>query len=85
MSASPVVLADGHHRYSVARRYRDEERAAHDGVSGAYDLVMALVVELEEEGLRVGPIHRALSGSTGPGGSARGRQGIVRGRRRRAQ
>lgn len=62
VSASPVVLADGHHRYSVARRYRDEERAAHDGIAGGYDLVMALVVELEEEGLRVGPIHRALTG-----------------------
>jgi uncharacterized protein (DUF1015 family) len=65
VSASPVVLADGHHRYSVARRYRDEERAAHDGVSGSYDLVMALIVELEGGGLRVGPIHRALSGVPG--------------------
>jgi uncharacterized protein (DUF1015 family) len=65
VSASPVVLADGHHRYSVARRYRDEERAAHDGVAGSYDLVMALVVELEGGGLRVGPIHRALSGVPG--------------------
>jgi uncharacterized protein (DUF1015 family) len=65
VSATPVVLADGHHRYSVARRYRDEERAAHDGIAGSYDLVMALVVELEEGGLRVGPIHRALTGTPG--------------------
>ena len=65
VSASPVVLADGHHRYSVARRYRDEERAAHDGIAGGYDLVMAFVVELEGGGLRVGPIHRALSGTPG--------------------
>ncbi len=47
VSASPVVLADGHHRYSVARRYRDEQTAAHDGVNGPYDFVMALIVELE--------------------------------------
>lgn len=65
VSSNPVVLADGHHRYSVARRYRDEEREQHDGLGGAYDLVMALVVELEGGGLAVGPIHRALSGTGG--------------------
>jgi uncharacterized protein (DUF1015 family) len=62
VSANPVVLADGHHRYSVARRYRDEQRASRDGIAGPYDLVMSLVVELEEGGLDVGPIHRALVG-----------------------
>ncbi len=65
ISANPVVLADGHHRYSVARRYRDEQRAAHDGLAGDYDFVMTFVVELEERGLRVGPIHRALTGIPG--------------------
>jgi uncharacterized protein (DUF1015 family) len=65
VSASPVVLADGHHRYRTALKYRDEQRNAHDGVGGPYDLVMALVVELEEGGLEVGPIHRALSGTPG--------------------
>jgi uncharacterized protein (DUF1015 family) len=59
------VLADGHHRYRTALKYRDEQRNAHDGVGGPYDLVMALVVELEEGGLEVGPIHRALSGTPG--------------------
>jgi uncharacterized protein (DUF1015 family) len=65
VSASPVVLADGHHRYRTALKYRDEQRDSHDGVGGAYDLVMALIVELEEGGLEVGPIHRALSGTRG--------------------
>lgn len=65
VSASQVVLADGHHRYRTALKYRDEQRDAHDGVGGPYDLVMALVVELEEGGLEVGPIHRALSGTPG--------------------
>jgi uncharacterized protein (DUF1015 family) len=63
VSASPVVLADGHHRYSVARRYRDEQTVAHDGLAGPYDFVMALIVELEEGGLDVGPIHRVLRGA----------------------
>jgi uncharacterized protein (DUF1015 family) len=66
VEASPVVIADGHHRYETARTYR---RALVEGGSlpagGAPlgpDLVMALVVELTEEQLEVGPIHRGLSG-----------------------
>ncbi len=57
VAASPVVLADGHHRFETARTYR--ERRSDD--PGA-DLVMALIVELSPEQLEVGPIHRALSG-----------------------
>ena len=58
---APVVVADGHHRYEVARTYRDEVRAA-GGNGGPHDAVMALVVELTEEQLTVGPIHRTLAG-----------------------
>ncbi len=54
---SGVVLADGHHRYETARTYRQ----GRPGDTGA-DEVMALLVELSEEQLDVGPIHRALSG-----------------------
>lgn len=65
VGASPVVIADGHHRYETARTYRQElaglPSSAGDGHPGA-DLVMALVVELSEDQLDVGPIHRVLSG-----------------------
>ena len=54
---SGVVLADGHHRYETARAYRQ----GRPGDTGA-DEVMALVVELSEDQLEVGAIHRALSG-----------------------
>ncbi len=60
VARSPVVIADGHHRYETARAYY----AAGSG-SGSHtgaDLVMALVVELAADQLEVGPIHRALSG-----------------------
>jgi uncharacterized protein (DUF1015 family) len=57
VGASPVVVADGHHRYETARTYR----AGRPGDASA-DLVMALIVELSEDQLDVGPIHRALSG-----------------------
>jgi uncharacterized protein (DUF1015 family) len=66
VAAAPVVIADGHHRYETARAYH---RALVEGASGSPadqalgpDLVMAFIVELTEEQLAVGPIHRALSG-----------------------
>jgi uncharacterized protein (DUF1015 family) len=62
VAASPVVIADGHHRYETARTYRDEARAGNGGRPGDYDAVMALVVELTEEQLHVRAIHRLLEG-----------------------
>ncbi len=62
VGANPVVIADGHHRYETALAYRAERRAARGGSGGDYDLVMALVVELSEDQLRVGPIHRTVHG-----------------------
>jgi uncharacterized protein (DUF1015 family) len=62
VATAPVVLADGHHRYETARAYQAECRAANGDRPGPYDLVMALVVELAEEQLHVGAIHRTVSG-----------------------
>jgi uncharacterized protein (DUF1015 family) len=62
VGASPVLLADGHHRYETALTYREERRAANGGAQGDYDLVLALVVELTEDQLTIGPIHRMLTG-----------------------
>jgi uncharacterized protein (DUF1015 family) len=60
VGASPVVIADGHHRYETALAYQAERRAARDGARGDYDFVMALVVELAPGELTVGPIHRTI-------------------------
>ncbi|MGO8870601.1 MAG: DUF1015 family protein [Acidimicrobiales bacterium] len=60
IESSPVVLADGHHRYETARSYRAE--LAGTGAGAGADLVMAFIVELVEHQLDVGPIHRGLSG-----------------------
>ncbi len=62
VATAPVVLADGHHRYETARTYQAERRRASGGAPGPYDLVMALVVELSEDQLTVGAIHRTISG-----------------------
>jgi len=61
VAESPVVIADGHHRYETALAYRAECEAQGMG-AGGHDAVMAFVVELAEDELSVGPIHRTLSG-----------------------
>ncbi len=65
VGGSPVVIADGHHRYETALAYRDERRAAGD--SGDAEATLAFVVELVEDQLTVRPIHRLLHGV--PGGT----------------
>jgi uncharacterized protein (DUF1015 family) len=60
IAAATAVTADGHHRYEVARAYRDERRAT-DG-AGPWDLTLVFVVELAEDQLTVAPIHRLLTG-----------------------
>jgi uncharacterized protein (DUF1015 family) len=62
VSAAPVVIADGHHRYETSLAYRDERRESDGADGGPADLVMAYVVELVDEQLAVRPIHRLISG-----------------------
>ncbi len=61
IGSAPIVIADGHHRYETSLAYRDERRAS-EGNGGAADAVMTFVVELVEDELEVGPIHRLISG-----------------------
>jgi len=62
VAETPVLIADGHHRYETALAYREERRALTSGAAGDYDLVMALVVELAAHDLFVRPIHRLVAG-----------------------
>ena len=61
VSAHPLVIADGHHRYETSLAYRDERRAA-DGQGGEADATLCYVVELSDEQLTVRPIHRLVHG-----------------------
>ncbi|MCL5959655.1 MAG: DUF1015 domain-containing protein [Chloroflexi bacterium] len=63
IAPSPVFIADGHHRYKTALRYRDEVRAANPRFTGdeAYNYVMALLVELSDPGLVILPTHRVVA------------------------
>jgi uncharacterized protein (DUF1015 family) len=65
VSAHPVVIADGHHRYETSLAYLAERRASEaDGgaPAGGASSVLCFVVELAEDELTVDPIHRLLSG-----------------------
>lgn len=57
-----LVIADGHHRYETALNYRREmlEKTGKKPENEAWGYVLALVVPLISEGLRVLPTHRVL-------------------------
>jgi uncharacterized protein (DUF1015 family) len=73
--ARPVAIADGHHRYETALRYRDEQRAAAHTAGGAAttatvpadedpatDYVLMLFLEAAGQKLTVLPTHRIVRG-----------------------
>ena len=55
-AATPVTIADGHHRYETALRYRNEIGG------GSSQYVLALMYEANSGGLELLPWHRLLSG-----------------------
>jgi uncharacterized protein (DUF1015 family) len=56
-----VFIADGHHRYETALRYRAEQRRKQpDAPDDWFDYVMILLVEMSDPGLVVYPTHRIL-------------------------
>jgi uncharacterized protein (DUF1015 family) len=63
-SAGPLTIADGHHRYETALRFRDEERARR-GDAGAAENVLVLLYEAGIGGLSVLPTHRLVLGTPG--------------------
>ena len=64
VGSAPVLLADGHHRYSISRTYREEVRAASGRTDSGAELTLAYVGELVAEQLSVDAIHRLYSGIT---------------------
>ncbi len=53
-----VFIADGHHRYETALKYRDEVRRIKG--PGPYDYIMMMFVNIEDPGLTVLPFHRLI-------------------------
>ena len=65
VGSDDVLIADGHHRYGVARSYRDELVKAGEPLRGA-GATLAFVGELVADQLAIEPIHRVIRGLTGP-------------------
>ena len=61
LADEPLLIADGHHRYTTALAYRDEMRATSG--PGPWDRLLTFVVDAGSERLSVRPFHRVqLSG-----------------------
>lgn len=63
LSAQPLYLADGHHRYETALVYRDTQRAiSSNSQEKPYDFVFMALIDIEDPGLKVQSYHRILKG-----------------------
>jgi uncharacterized protein (DUF1015 family) len=62
-AAAPITIADGHHRYETALRYRDERRMSRSCEEDpAFDYLLMLFLEATTEPLTVLPTHRVVGG-----------------------
>lgn len=64
IDSDDVLIADGHHRYAIARRYRDEVRAATGRTDTEAELTLTFVNELVDDQLSIEAIHRLVDGVT---------------------
>lgn len=60
-TARKLYIADGHHRYETALRYRDHIREQGGYLPGS-EFVMMMLADMEDPGLTVFPTHRLLRG-----------------------
>jgi len=64
MCDKSIYIADGHHRYETAIMYRDDMRKKKgiaDGVESPYDYALMMLVNFEDEGLKVFSTHRVIN------------------------
>ena len=62
VGANPVLIADGHHRYAIARTFRDEQRTVAESHGTDAETTMTFVAELVEDQLSIDAIHRVYRG-----------------------
>jgi uncharacterized protein (DUF1015 family) len=63
LSAQPIYIADGHHRYETELTYQQRRiQEQSPGGSGAFNYVMMELVEFSDPGLVVLPLHRLVRG-----------------------
>ena len=57
-----LLIADGHHRYQASLRYRDARRAAEpDRRPAPWDEVLMFLVDADQHGPSILPVHRLLA------------------------
>ncbi len=64
LGSDDVLIADGHHRYSISRSYRDEVRAASGRTDTEAEYTLAFINELVADQLSIEAIHRVYTGTT---------------------
>ncbi len=65
--AGPITIADGHHRYETALRYRDERRMSRSCEEDPpFDYVLVLMLESTSQPLTVLPTHRLIRSGSRP-------------------
>lgn len=70
-AAGPVAIADGHHRYETALRYRDERRMTRSCEEDPpFDYLLTLFLDATNQPLTVLPTHRIVRSLTIDGGGA---------------
>jgi uncharacterized protein (DUF1015 family) len=59
-----IYIADGHHRYETALRYRDDQRAGLSSYTGEepFNFVMMSLMDSHDPGLVMLPTHRLIKG-----------------------
>jgi uncharacterized protein (DUF1015 family) len=78
-SAGPITIADGHHRYETALRYRDERRMTRSCEEDpAFDYLLMLFLDTAEP-LTVLPTHRVVRAAAAGSASAGGANGSAAG------
>lgn len=62
LSNRPLYIADGHHRYQTALEYRNrlQDEGRLNGEDDPRNFLMMLIVEMENPGLSVLPVHRVI-------------------------
>jgi uncharacterized protein (DUF1015 family) len=77
-SRDPITIADGHHRYETALRYRDERRMTRSCEEDpAFDYLLMLFLDASAQPLTVLPTHRLVR-SIGDDGMSALRAGLDR-------
>ncbi len=61
IGSDDVLIADGHHRYSISRSYRDEVRAASGRTDTEAEFTLTFINELIADQLSIEAIHRVYT------------------------